>query len=289
MRARNIKPGFFKNEILGQADPFLSLTFQGLWCLADREGRLENRPLRIKAEIFPYRYDLNINGYLTELSRLDFICIYEVNGVEFIEVKNFKKHQAPHNTEKKSCLPENPSKPNTCRLTVKPPLPNSEYTPDLLIPDSLIHTNTVGSEAELNRECDSEFPEEPENTSGQEPEAETSVKRNDYPEDFNTFFRAWPHTNGSKKKAFQAWKKARDKPALEKLLSLVDMLRKSDKWQRGIIPHPETWLNGKRWETAEDIQPAGTKPAAEDFTPKEFDPKTLYGDDFDARTFYASA
>ena len=97
------------------------------------------------------------------------------------------------------------------------------------------------------------------------------------------------HRVGRERLAFQAWKKARDKPSLEKLLSLIDMLRKSDKWQRGIIPHPETWLNQARWETAEDIKPAGASPTAQDFTPKEFDPKTLYGDDFDARKFYASA
>ena len=41
-RARNIKPALFKNEILGVADPLCTLTFQGLWMLADRDGRLEN-------------------------------------------------------------------------------------------------------------------------------------------------------------------------------------------------------------------------------------------------------
>jgi hypothetical protein len=30
------------------------LLFTGLWCLADREGRLEDRPAEIKAEIFSY-------------------------------------------------------------------------------------------------------------------------------------------------------------------------------------------------------------------------------------------
>jgi len=30
------------------------LLYPGLWMLADREGRLEDRPLRIKAEILPY-------------------------------------------------------------------------------------------------------------------------------------------------------------------------------------------------------------------------------------------
>src|SRR5690625_577204 len=59
MRARNIKPGLFKNEILGEADPIYSLLFIGLWTLADKEGRLENRPKRIRAELFPSRFELD--------------------------------------------------------------------------------------------------------------------------------------------------------------------------------------------------------------------------------------
>src|SRR5262244_3073085 len=62
IRARNIKPGIFKNELLGAADPLLTLLFEGLWCMADREGRLEDRPLRIKAEIFPYPKNLRRKG-----------------------------------------------------------------------------------------------------------------------------------------------------------------------------------------------------------------------------------
>ena len=38
MRARNLKPGFFKNETLAEIEPLGRLLFQGLWCMADREG-----------------------------------------------------------------------------------------------------------------------------------------------------------------------------------------------------------------------------------------------------------
>ena len=135
MRARNIKPGLFKNEILGQAEPLLTILFTGLWCLADKAGRLEDRPLRIKGEVFPYRDGLEINRYLTELERLGFIQRYSANGTPIIQVVNFQKHQNPHHTEKGSQLPENP---NGCDVTVGSPLNNS-YTPaDSLIPDSLI-------------------------------------------------------------------------------------------------------------------------------------------------------
>lgn len=142
-RARNIKPSFFKNELLGEADPLLGLLFISLWTLADKEGRLEDRPLRIKAETFPYREGIDINGYLTELQRLEFIDRYSVDGIAIIQVVNFSKHQSPHSTEKKSELP---CKPINTPLTVKQPL-NNESTnvdvninvliPDLLIPDSL--------------------------------------------------------------------------------------------------------------------------------------------------------
>jgi len=145
-RARNIKPGLFKNELLGVADPHLTILFTGLWCLADREGRLEDRPLRIKAEIFPYRENTDVNGYLTELSRLDFIQRYTVGGIAYIQICNFKKHQAPHNTEKPSDIPDSSKKDEPIQhdesLTVKQPLNIGELTeakrPDSLIPDSLI-------------------------------------------------------------------------------------------------------------------------------------------------------
>jgi hypothetical protein len=135
MRSRNIKPGLFRNEILGAADPLLTLLFQGLWCIADREGRLEDRPLRIKAEIFPYREIPDIHGYLTQLERMGFIRRYEVNNGALIEVLNFKKHQSPHHTEKKSELP---APVNSPLGHGESPLSHGGNPPDSLIPDSLI-------------------------------------------------------------------------------------------------------------------------------------------------------
>lgn len=143
MRARNIKPGFFTNEILGTADPMVCLLFAGLWCLADKDGRLEDRPLRIKAELFPYRDNLDLNGYLTVLERSGFISRYEVGGQRYIQVENFARHQSPHHTEKPRGYPANPqhSRGEHCEQALAP-LCNGEYQvserSDSLIPDSLI-------------------------------------------------------------------------------------------------------------------------------------------------------
>lgn len=104
-RARNIKPGFFKNEILGVADPLYSLLFEGLWVLADRSGRLEDRPLRIKGEVFPYRDGLNVDAMLNWLEYNGFIRRYTAQGKKCILVLEFVKHQNPHKNETESELP----------------------------------------------------------------------------------------------------------------------------------------------------------------------------------------
>ena len=143
MRARNIKPSFFTNELLGTYDPIIQLLFAGLWCLADRDGRLEDRPLRIKAELFPYRESMDINGYLTVLERDGFLVRYRAGGMDLIQVENFVKHQAPHHTEKSRNYPP-PTKENqgAARECVLTPLNNREHQvptrSDSLIPDSLI-------------------------------------------------------------------------------------------------------------------------------------------------------
>ena len=104
-RARNIKPGLFTNEVLVDLPAFDRLLFIGLWCLADREGRLEDRVKRIKMELFPCdNYDIEMG--LNNLARSGFITRYLSEGHTVIEVSNFTKHQNPHGSEKDSDLPD---------------------------------------------------------------------------------------------------------------------------------------------------------------------------------------
>jgi len=104
-RARNIKPGVFKNEILVELPAFTRLLFIGLWTLADREGRVEDRPKRIKLELFPYDNE-DIDAALDSLFVSGFINRYQVADKNVISILNFLKHQNPHGTEKDSDLPD---------------------------------------------------------------------------------------------------------------------------------------------------------------------------------------
>jgi len=107
-RSRNIKPGFFLNDRLAECEPLARLLFAGLWCIADREGRLEDRPKRIKAEILPYD-DCDVDQLLNQLAERGFIIRYEVDSNRYIQVTNFSKHQNPHVREAASIIPPPPS------------------------------------------------------------------------------------------------------------------------------------------------------------------------------------
>lgn len=106
-RSRNIKPGFFKNEDLAECSIWTRYIFPGLWMMADREGRLEDRPKRIQGELLPYDGQ-PVEPMLAELHAHGFIVRYEVDGVRYIQIVNFSKHQAPHHREADSDIPPPP-------------------------------------------------------------------------------------------------------------------------------------------------------------------------------------
>ncbi len=104
-RSRNIKPSFFMNEDIIELPYEARLLFIGLWTLADREGRLENRPKKIKMSLFPAD-DINVAEQLDNISKFGFIELYNADGIDVIHIVNFVKHQNPHGLEKDSELPD---------------------------------------------------------------------------------------------------------------------------------------------------------------------------------------
>lgn len=168
--ARNIKPKLFLNEILGKADPNLTILFASLWCLADKAGRLEDRHELIKAQTFPYKIHIKVDELLTNLYEMGFISRYKIDGKQYIQVIEFKKHQRPHHTEKESDLPECSPKylipKGEGKLNGKSTLNHGELTslersdslivdsliPDSLIPDSKTYATAIQKNLDRNFE-----------------------------------------------------------------------------------------------------------------------------------------
>lgn len=137
-RARNIKPGFFTNDVLAELPPLARLLFAGLWTLCDRAGRAEDRPKRIKAEVLAYD-DCDCDALLQALHDKGFIRRYEANGARLIQVLTWDKHQNPHVKEAASSLPApEQHQTSTGQEQCSPqPLPErAGLIPDSLIPDS---------------------------------------------------------------------------------------------------------------------------------------------------------
>jgi hypothetical protein len=103
-RIRTIKPEFFDDEDVARLTPFARLAYIGLWCQADRDGRAEDRPARLKSRIFPYDR-LEMERVLAELAAGQFIERYVVDGKGFLQIRTWAKHQRPHIKEPPSTYP----------------------------------------------------------------------------------------------------------------------------------------------------------------------------------------
>lgn len=112
MRARNVKPSFFQNEQLAELPFEARLLFVGLWCLADREGRLEDRPKRIKMHVFPAD-TIDVEPLLCGLEDQGLIIRYSDDLGCYIWLPGFVKHQRPHSKEAASQIPPFHGEPKT--------------------------------------------------------------------------------------------------------------------------------------------------------------------------------
>lgn len=112
-RTRQIKPEFFIDDELAKISRDARFLFIGLWTIADREGRLEDRPAKIKAQLFPYDKDITyqkVDAMLSELSETvdidhKYIIRYVINNHKYIQIRTFSKHQRCHIRELASTIP----------------------------------------------------------------------------------------------------------------------------------------------------------------------------------------
>lgn len=110
-RPRWIKPEFFKHEELFDLEQTLGmparLTFAGLWCQADREGRFVWRPRTLMHDILPYD-GLSVQDFgrlMDALATASFVVKYEIGGETFGCFPKWHKHQFINGKEQKSIIP----------------------------------------------------------------------------------------------------------------------------------------------------------------------------------------
>ena len=112
-RVRLLDPKFFTNEQIVDLPFEYRLLFAGLWTLADREGRLEDRPKRIRMSLFPCD-SVDCDAGLQALHDAGLVVRYSVGGVAYLAIPAFGKHQKPHPREAQSVIPEPEGEPKAC-------------------------------------------------------------------------------------------------------------------------------------------------------------------------------
>ncbi len=133
-RSRNIKPDFFKDERIADCEPIARVLLIGLGTIADRAGRLEDRPRRIKAEVLPHDTEVDINPLLRQLADNGLIVRYDVADQAFIQINGWPDTQSPHMKEPASTIPA-PGE-NMTSTEQAPDKPDTSISTAALIPDS---------------------------------------------------------------------------------------------------------------------------------------------------------
>jgi hypothetical protein len=113
-RIRTVKPEFFTSESVLAVSPLARLFFIGLWCEADRDGRLKWKPKTLKFRYLPGD-SVNIEKLCLELESEKMIITYTIDVVDYCEIPSFTSHQVINNREKESILPSRDSDASTTR------------------------------------------------------------------------------------------------------------------------------------------------------------------------------
>lgn len=229
-RSRNLKPGFFKNEELAELPFEYRILFQGLWCEADREGRLEDRPKRLKAAIFPYD-SVDVDAGLAALQAHGFLVRYEVDGLRYVQVLNFVRHQNPHKKEAASVIPAFPG------LSVDSTVQEPEV--DDPAPEFPVQAPEIPERATLIPDSPLLIPDSLKQEHVQPAAAQSR---------FAEFWSAYPNKKG-RQEAEKAWKRRKLDSRCDELIAHVRLMHSTDSgWKRGFIPMGSTYLNQGRWE-----------------------------------------
>lgn len=202
----------------------------GLWSQADRDGRLEDRPMRLKAALFPYD-SLDLETGLRRLTEAGLIIRYQVEDLRLIAIPTWSKHQQPHIREAVSELPAPAA--STVLAPFKP----------------------VGSGKGREQEQEGVLPgvglQSKSPSRGLQSSGDVLAR-------FERFWVEYPRKTAKDdaRKAFL--KLAPDEALTNTMIAAVQRARASAQWlkDRGeFIPHGRTWIHGRRWEDEAERAP----------------------------------
>lgn len=234
MPNRILKESICTSENIDQLTPFQETFFYRLMVNCDDYGRMDARPKVLSSKLFPLR-DIRINQItdaLRALSSAELVVLYEENGHPFLQMITWDRHQTIRAKKSKYPAPD-----STCKQ---------------MNADEIICKQMNADESKCSRNPIQSNPIRNPN-----PNPTRAREKDTLPDDgFDSFWKEYPN-RVAKQDAVKARKKLKvDPELLEKIMTGLSRWKASDEWSRDggrYIPHPATWLNGRRWE--DEVKP----------------------------------
>ena len=221
-RTRMIKPELRTSEKVASWPLEVRYFWVLLWGYVDDYGRGKDNPKLIKADCFPLDEDVTsdvIDGWLWVLSDAGVVIRYEVDGVQYLAIKNWFEHQTPQHKGK-------------------------DNFPDFTGQNVLIRTS---HETFTQPSCNPHETFTPELSRVEESRVATEGGRETYSDEFETWWTEYPK-KVAKGTAVKAFKGAISKTSIGVLLDSVKAYAvKVANTEQQYILHAATWLNQERW------------------------------------------
>ena len=225
-----------------------------------------------------------MNEILCELKNKDFITLYEVENKEFIQIQGYDDHLSALKLKRR-----NREWPSPLSTTCRQPVDAMSTPRRQPVDKAETHVEQVVKKAEHNvahnhidNICNILL-DNPNSTKGNNSNARAKKKMSHYPDEkFNAFWKAYFEAAksfganaGSKKEAFDMWKKECAGGSFEEVMAGLEKWRVSSDWADRRIRHAMRWLKGRMWE--DTPVPRNVKGNKEHFMPDESGP--MFTDD----------
>ncbi len=228
MPNRIIKESIRESDSIDKLSPHAEVLFYRLITYADDYGLFKADPRIVNPAIFPLKgyKEKQVIEWMDEIGTAGMIAFYRAgDGKPYGTFTSWEKHQQIRNNKSKYPSPDGCKQEISISILLKSIEINCNQL-TAVAPVILIQSNPIHKRS------------------------------------FDTFWKAYPK-RVAKQEAVKAFTKLNpDGILLEVILKGIDASKKSEAWLKDggkFIPHPASWLNGRRWED-ELTSPPATKP-----------------------------
>lgn len=266
MPTRLIREGIIDSAAVNSLTPEAEVFYRRLMNVADDHGRFDARPAVLRARLYPLKLDFakeaDVAGWLNDCVRAGLVVRYEVDGKPYLEICRFNQQ-----IRSRSKYPS----PAEHLLTDAQQMQSNRSA------DAQHLCTNAEAEAESNAESNAEAGQSAVRSGPPQPAVATDAEKpktsaKSSPETSDAFARFWlayPRKI-NKAAAWKAFKALNPSPnLLEQIFAALEVHKRLPRWTKDngeFIPHPSSWINGRRWE--DDVGPIPPAPVGQHDPPK---------------------